>query len=687
MLRVACLLTLRDGVAFLPAWAAYHGYMFGYENMFVLADNPQDPDFARLAGAGAHVLPAGEDPLAAQRALIAAIVADKSHDIILPLGADSFIACSDNAGLSVMRASLFACLERVAAAGVTARTAFTAEIVPGRLDRFRMVEARRPILAVAALPEAAVIDETVPLDHAHPVWDILHLRLAGGGLPEDGKPLLGWGGFARLLAQLLPDDAFAAGWTAQPAPAVTSYDLADIDGVFRVDAYTDANPDLRSTVSPLLHYCWAGYREGRRLHQGEDRWAEVARRLAAFRAELPDRPVGYSGLVNAYSPLGKIDEADAIVSDLAARFPNDLGVLREWIQAAFVREDVDAVIRRSAALLAAFPDERVAYEYGMLALRMAQRLDEAEALAEDAMRRFPEDRFLLRLRAENAVMRNDHAAAEARWRHLLDLFPEDGELREVAARYVQSSLAARDEGDGTPDLYEMDAPVEVGMSKAETEAALDYLGLPDVKAMRAMFLGFESLGFSCEFGLVQRRHGAEPLGLLRWNSIQFATLVGALAVRFEGLESPENLFLRRLGEEYVLCDRRYHTAMHTFIYTSQMGGEEVLRRQSKRLKFLRQKLIEDLETGEKIFVHLDHKWASPMDLQRLTTTMRAIGPSRVLYVTVAKDPAQIGTTEIVNDHLMLGWIARQGRDQDGVWGIDFPSWLALTKSARDWAAD
>src|ERR1041385_7120891 len=53
---------------------------------------------------------------------------------------------------------------------------------------------------------------------------------------------------------------------------------------------------------------------------------------------------------------------------------------------------------------------------------------------------------------------------------------------------------------------------------------------------------FESLGDNCEFGFVQRHHGLEPGGLLRWaSSTTLDGLVQALECRFAGLYQLDDL--------------------------------------------------------------------------------------------------------------------------------------------------
>ncbi len=54
-----------------------------------------------------------------------------------------------------------------------------------------------------------------------------------------------------------------------------------------------------------------------------------------------------------------------------------------------------------------------------------------------------------------------------------------------------------------------DKPIAVNLAAV---SAVEQITLQD------LMLQFESLGQNCEFGLVQRRAGADPLGLLRFDS-------------------------------------------------------------------------------------------------------------------------------------------------------------------------
>ena len=142
---------------------------------------------------------------------------------------------------------------------------------------------------------------------------------------------------------------------------------------------------------------------------------------------------------------------------------------------------------------------------------------------------------------------------------------------------------------------------------------------------------FESLGgtgHGCEFGLFQRSFGAEPLGLLRWADLSHDLLASALELRFEGVGLPENTgaFCPDGSDEWWTRDTRYWMAMRTFVKTADASLERMTTAVCRRLQFLRRKLIEDLETGAKIFVFKNlQRNLTQSELERLHAAVRAFG--------------------------------------------------------------
>jgi len=113
---------------------------------------------------------------------------------------------------------------------------------------------------------------------------------------------------------------------------------------------------------------------------------------------------------------------------------------------------------------------------------------------------------------------------------------------------------------------------------------------------------FESLGENCEFGLVQRRCGADPLGLFRFGSTPIEKLLEALEARLEGLGAPGRISieLSANGREYMVNDHQFGLPYHAWVLAGEMTPDQVLQREMRRLPLLIRKLIEDLSNGAKI---------------------------------------------------------------------------------------
>jgi len=103
-----------------------------------------------------------------------------------------------------------------------------------------------------------------------------------------------------------------------------------------------------------------------------------------------------------------------------------------------------------------------------------------------------------------------------------------------------------------------------------------------------MMMGFESLGDNCEFGLVQRNMGAEPLGLLRFSWIELPLLLHGLRRGFDGLGDPGTVEVTVEGKdrEFVVRESVYGMTYHTFQYEAQMNLDTVRQQQATRLNFL-----------------------------------------------------------------------------------------------------
>jgi hypothetical protein len=121
---------------------------------------------------------------------------------------------------------------------------------------------------------------------------------------------------------------------------------------------------------------------------------------------------------------------------------------------------------------------------------------------------------------------------------------------------------------------------------------------------RTFLYKFESIGDTCEFGIVQRKFGAEPISLMRWMAISPNNLLGLLSCKFEGVGEPEftTVGVSEHGEFYTL-DKRFHMFSHTFQKESEISIADFSKKIYTRLQYLKNKLLSDIVLGEKIFVY------------------------------------------------------------------------------------
>ncbi|MBY6241820.1 hypothetical protein [Methylosinus sp. Sm6] len=296
------------------------------------------------------------------------------------------------------------------------------------------------------------------------------------------------------------------------------------------------------------------------------------------------------------------------------------------------------------------------------------RLEEAIALL-DA--RFPQSPLRIAAEAMLATRREDWDRALDLWREHMRLDPEDAAGWQGYGSASQGRrLALLERGGVEPEIDQVD------------RAQIDVVEDDDA---RKLMLGFESMGFDCEFGLVQRRFGAEPLGLLRFNSVQVGGLVEALAHRFDGMGEPEHTALGTSKGEYFIRDRRWGLAMHTFLYEGCEDAERLHAKLCRRVVFLKDKLLADLAEGRKIFVFSSS--ALQLDeLLMLHAALSGFGDIALLHVrpigarAAGLEGGKAGEAIEIRPRLFVGFVSRYGNNARGEWNIPFDEWLGVCRA-------
>lgn len=194
-----------------------------------------------------------------------------------------------------------------------------------------------------------------------------------------------------------------------------------------------------------------------------------------------------------------------------------------------------------------------------------------------------------------------------------------------------------------------------------------------------LMLRFESLGHDCEFGLLQRAFGAEPLGMMRWGGTHIVFLIEALAADFAGLGAIENCEIVVGGNEYYLRENKYRLTRHTFVPVSdQENLDLLLQRHVKLLKFLLRHLREALADGEKIFVFKDLDHAPVEVVLQLSAALRRYGPARLLVIHEHRRIGQPAELQRVSEHAWIGRLDRFGNGDTG-WQLSTAHWLGLLR--------
>ena len=204
----------------------------------------------------------------------------------------------------------------------------------------------------------------------------------------------------------------------------------------------------------------------------------------------------------------------------------------------------------------------------------------------------------------------------------------------------------------------------------------------EAMALSDIMLQFESLGQNCEFGLVQRHYQAEPLGLFRFSSTPLPKLLLALEHQLNGLGEQGSLTVSVSpnGQELMVEDEKFGFLYHAWVKTGEQTIEVVEDRELKRLPFLKRKLLQDLELGEKVFVFHAMRPIPEEEVFPLAAILQCSGPNTLLFVTLADRDHAAGTVEIRSPGFLVGYLDRFAPPEDAV-DASFGAWAKICRQA------
>jgi hypothetical protein len=191
---------------------------------------------------------------------------------------------------------------------------------------------------------------------------------------------------------------------------------------------------------------------------------------------------------------------------------------------------------------------------------------------------------------------------------------------------------------------------------------------------------FESFGDDCEFGFLQRRCGAEPLGYFRFSNPGHDVILKAVTSRFDCFADTTELELdqQQPRREWIVVDRVHGLREHTFIFEGDKEEHTIRVQQMRRLAFLRRLAAGNLAEGNKIYViKSGHGSLTTNICGRLSTALQAAGPNILLWVEPGED---VGFVEQLGAGLFRGTIDRLTIQPDAP-RFSLAGWLAVLTGA------
>ena len=402
-------------------------------------------------------------------------------------------------------------------------------------------------------------------------------------------------------------------------------------------------------------------------------WVEASKRWSKMRDVYPDDVHALLRSAGVAEELGQFDDAANFLRLArssakesgwsmvdSARFFERRGDLKSacdmWRRVMVENNDVDSLTNLCRCL------------------NLRECFSEVEELIRNSPKFADHPESLMVEHARAAAGQADWKGASQRWQHVVDHFPMNGTARDGLGEALWHGQVS--EGIERQE-HSAVAPTETSTERSRRTEAL---------STKSLMMCFESLGDNCEFGLVQRHFGAEPIGLYRWAGVSTQSLIDAIHARFEGMGEPENTELQgRIGEEYVVRDRRNWLISHTFVPYDEARYPKILERQTAVLRFLSDRLLQDLTESWKVFVFKPRDGVMrDEEMFALKAAMQAVGDSALLCVRVLGEASETGSVQRLARGLYRGDISKVSVTARAA-EIDYNGWLDLCSKAAELA--
>ena len=169
---------------------------------------------------------------------------------------------------------------------------------------------------------------------------------------------------------------------------------------------------------------------------------------------------------------------------------------------------------------------------------------------------------------------------------------------------------------------------------------------------------------------------------MRFTYIELVHLLRGLRNGFEGLGERGTTAITVEGHlrEYVVRETNYGMTYHTFQYETEVDIETIRRQQAAALVFLKRKFLDDIASGEKIFVIKRGDPLRPEEVLPVYAALNDLGRNWLLWVVPATRSHPSGSVEVLLPGLLRGYVDRFA-PYDDAHDLSVPAWTALCEAA------
>jgi hypothetical protein len=265
-------------------------------------------------------------------------------------------------------------------------------------------------------------------------------------------------------------------------------------------------------------------------------------------------------------------------------------------------------------------------------------------------------------------------------------FPNGNALdtRALAVSYKELLIEELD-----PDAARLSVQIRAALKKPPAERSFvtaPALKLEQAKTETAQFLpNFQSLGDDCEFGIVQREAGVDPLGLFRFCLVSLTNVTNGIIRDFAGIADEDHFeiveYTHDAAHDYMGRENTYGMLYHTRRYPGKDDPNVLKTQEMQRLKFMARKFLEDIELPDRIFVAKRKQGLAPDEIAKLLALLHRRGQSQLLWVSEAPPGIAPGSAERLAEKLVAAYVDRI--DVAPLKDVSVESWITACRSA--WA--